>query len=120
MFFTLIFWVNIETWKKKFATSTDPTLQELFWIKIRAVFMSGLISSFLTYPYDILQTVKIMNIKRQINQNAAEIYRGMFRKYGHNFYLNGLVVRVCRGVSMPVMYFGIYEYFKMIYDIHYK
>lgn len=112
MFFSVIFWYLFEKRRAQLKAS-DPTrqLSELR-VKVNAAFCSGFVASMITYPYDVIQTNKVIHEQFK-STNSVKILRQLQQTYGWSFLLNGLFVRVAKGCCTTGIFFTVYEWLKV-------
>lgn len=111
IFFSLIFWYVFEKRRAYLkAKDVNRELTELK-VKINAAFCGGLIASIVTYPYDIIQTNKIIHDKFK-TKNSIKILYYLRNTYGYSFLMNGLFVRMVKGCLTSGIFFTVYEYLK--------
>lgn len=113
MFFSLIFWYVFET-RRQYLKSRDVNhdLSELK-VKINSAFCGGFVASIITFPYDIIQTNKIIHEKFKTT-NSIKILYYLKTTYGWSFLINGLFVRMVKGCFTSGIFFTVYEYLKEV------
>jgi len=113
MFFSLIFWYLFEKRRGYLkAKDVNHELSEL-QLKIQSAFFGGLFASILTFPYDIIQTNKIIHEKFKTT-NSIKIMYYLKDNYGWSFLFNGLFVRMVKGCFTSGIFFTVYEFLKEI------
>lgn len=115
MFFSLIFWYLFEK-RREYLKIRDVNneLSELR-TKINSAFYGGFVASILTYPYDIIQTNKIIHDKFK-SKNSIKILNYLKNTYGWSFLINGLFVRMIKGCLTSGIFFAVYEFLKQTTD----
>lgn len=111
LFFSVIFWYIFEKRRAYLkARDVNRELTELK-VKINSAFCGGLVASILTYPYDIIQTNKIIHDKFK-TKNSVKILVYLKNTYGWSFLMNGLFVRMVKGCLTSGIFFSVYEFLK--------
>jgi len=116
LYFSAIFWMifsklNLIYNHTERADYLSSNYHEI-WNKGKIAFLAGGIASILTYPFDIIQTNKLLNIEEFGHQNGVAVLRSLTRQHGFSFYTNGLSVRILRGCLINSIYISVYELLK--------
>lgn len=113
MIFSLIFWYLFEKRRQYLkARDVNHELSELA-VKINSAFCGGFVASILTFPYDIIQTNKIIHEKFK-SKNSLKVLNYLKNTYGWSFLMNGLFVRMVKGCLTSGIFFTVYEYLKVV------
>lgn len=102
MTFSLVFWSVFEFLREKFDTG--------FQQKIACAFTAGSISALMTFPFDLVQTYRVIDFKSEkFNGNSLQLIKNVYEKNGGGFFVNSLILRTCRGAMMNGIYICLYE-----------
>lgn len=113
IFFSLIFWYLFEKRRAYLkAHDTNHSLSELR-VKINSAFWGGFVASIMTFPYDIVQTNKIIHEKLK-NTNSLRLLIWLKNTYGWSILTNGLFVRTTKGCLTTGIFFTLYEFLKEV------
>lgn len=111
MFFSLLFWWILEKTRKRLNEENYSWADSDFKAKIVGAAVGGFVASCCTFPYDIIQTNKIIH-KFPDNLGSIGLIKHLKSKYGWSFLINGMFVRVVRGSTITGIFFSIYELLK--------
>ena len=109
LIFTLIFWSIFEKLREKRKIYYNNNINDIR-LKVHSAFISGAVASFITFPFDIIQTNLIVD-KNPIG--FFQILILMRQKYGISFLFNGLFIRMLKGSITTGVFFTIYELLKI-------
>ena len=110
--FSFTFWTILEMTKAHIEKHHTYTLDTELKRKVASAAAGGSIAAFLTFPFDVIQTHKLLN-KFPESMGIADMLKHLKLQHGWSFFTNGLFVRVFKGSITTGMFFTIYENFKL-------
>jgi hypothetical protein len=114
LYFSGIFWLLFSKLNLSYNSNEDGLLSKTHEIfnKGKIAFFAGGVASILTYPFDIIQTNKLLNISEFGHKNGLNVLRTLKKQHGMSFFTNGLSVRILRGCLINSIYISVYELLK--------